>query len=243
MDKNHSIVFVTGASLSDVHSEPLRPYLETAGYNFVPVTLPSARIREPRATYEGDVQAITQALESVQSPDITLILHSYSGIPGREAANRYLASNAKQLKRIMFIAALDKFNPAVDHFFYDDDVVRYEDGYNYLLDPAKSAFSDLTMEQAKPFVDAVEPQTLPLPTETDFWGPYASEDWRRLDRVYMICLNDRLVLQEYEEQQAKRVEGESVRRKWDHCPMASHPEELAEVIKGYLHSYDCKVVA
>jgi pimeloyl-ACP methyl ester carboxylesterase len=197
------------------------------------VALPSAGISEPRATYEGDVQAILKALHSVQLGITSLILHSYAGIPGRDAASRYLAdsstSNVK-LERIVFVAAIDRFNPADDHFFWDD-IIRHEDGYNYLLDPASNTFSDLTTEQAQPYVDAVVPQTLPLPTETDFWGPSPSEKWRELERAYLVCLNDKMLKPEYEQQQAEKVGGKVVTKDWDHCPMISHPEELAEVIQ------------
>lgn len=233
----HTILFVTGASLSTKHAEPLQPAIEKAGYQFVALALPSADIREPRPTYEGDVVAIHEALQRVTTSSTTLVLHSYAGVAGRDAASRFVSNglNSKSksnLEHIIFIAAMNRFTATDKPFAADPPslIIRHEAGINYLIDPAGTAFSDLSPETAKPYVDAVTPQTLPLPTEVDFWGPASTEAWRKVPAAYVVCRKDRLMRPEYQLQQADSVGGKVYERDWDHCPMISHPDELAEIV-------------
>jgi len=54
--------------------------------------------------------------------------------------------------------------------------------------------------------------------------------WRQIPSTYVVCSEDRLILPESQRLWAKERATDSVELPYDHCPQASHPAEVAEVL-------------
>jgi pimeloyl-ACP methyl ester carboxylesterase len=260
-----TIVFIIGAWHTTFHSQPVAPLVEEFDYRFVPVKLPSVGRSQPRPSMQTDIQAIhnTIVAETSAGKDIALVLHSYAGVPGRQAVNQYISSTAsttktegtkhgKILKLIFIGAQLDKFDKEIMHPHYGK-LIRHSEGYNYINDPYTTFYNTIPLSDAQKFIDALEPQTYPLSAE-NIADPTAKleyreteqeerqrrealvggKDWLRLPCVSFVLLKDQSIRPEYQLETAKRNGLEIVEVEWDHSPMITAPGELAKALDDVL---------
>lgn len=84
--------------------------LSKTGYTAHHITLPSVSTEPPPETFEPDVQAIREKVQSIidKGNDVVVVAHSYGGIPSSEAM-KYFAQNAGEgkgkVKRLVFMAS------------------------------------------------------------------------------------------------------------------------------------------
>lgn len=264
MARERSVILVLGAWHVLLHAEPLRPFIEDAGYRFVPISLPSVGISQPRPTWLDDVETIHKTItsEAEAGRSVCLILHSYAGIPGREAVNRFLSASGggqhSALERIIFLAGhLDNFEKEVMKAHYGK-MIRHENGYNYINDPYSSFYNNMSEEEAQPFVDAIQPQTFPLVSadtgdagdikhgEPKIPSPnqrpkVSSRQWMAVPSTYFVCTMDNGLLPEYSRTEVQKHDGMGlVEMNWDHCPMVSRPKELAETINRVVQTRESR---
>ena len=92
-----AFVFVHGAWHGAQAWERITKPLEAAGHRCVAVSLPSVGAKVALEDFQPDVQAVRTALLNVldkDHQDCILVMHSYGGLPGTEAA-RELAKTAR----------------------------------------------------------------------------------------------------------------------------------------------------
>jgi len=109
-----TIVIIPGSWHTPAHAEPLIQLLGQQGYKVEAHQLASIGLKEPRPTFADDVSTIHKAVTAAldDGHDVCLVLHSYAGVQGAEAANRFKSEgrlesggSAGKLVSVMFIAA------------------------------------------------------------------------------------------------------------------------------------------
>lgn len=93
-----TIIFVPGAWHSPEGYATVRAELETHDYAIVGVALPSVGAEPPLKTWDKDVEAIQAAIKDVvdKGGDVVLVMHSYSGLPGCEAARGFVKAQREK---------------------------------------------------------------------------------------------------------------------------------------------------
>lgn len=116
VEKNAHIVFVPGHWHNLYHTKPLVTRLEKVGYEITAHQLASVGLKTPAPTLADDVNGISGAVTKVTDAgqDVTLVLHSYAGMPGSEAVNKLLELGTQdahatlsrgKLRRVVYISA------------------------------------------------------------------------------------------------------------------------------------------
>jgi pimeloyl-ACP methyl ester carboxylesterase len=95
--KKPTIVLIPGAWHTADCYEILIPHLHEAGYETLPLTLPSVGADPAQQSLDPDVQHIRNNVIPLldQGKDVVLAMHSYGGVPG-SSAMRGLAKNERQ---------------------------------------------------------------------------------------------------------------------------------------------------
>lgn len=110
-----TIVIAPGAWHVPSHYEPIAKLLRNAGYEVSPVKHPSVGIAsDPGTMLHKDVEVVANTLRQLvnSGKDVVLLMHSYGGVTGSEAAavvSEELRSNPKQsagrIRRLVYLAA------------------------------------------------------------------------------------------------------------------------------------------
>ncbi|KAK5125330.1 hypothetical protein LTR85_000439 [Meristemomyces frigidus] len=241
---NPSVVAITGSWHTTAHAAPLISTLKAKGYSAQAHQLASVGLKERRPTFADDVEAIFAAVysELVAGRDVTLLLHSYAGMPGAEAINRLLAekrlaSQAEggrdgraRLARVIFLAAyvfpigfiMDAammVGPENPNFTIDSD------GMTCMANPRHTFFNDIASDdEAQQWVDKLEPGYCLGK------GPVlSSDDWKTAAPVTAVLMKQDNAVPPAR-QEAIWQGHDSVWLEGSHTPYVSQPEKVANVI-------------
>lgn len=101
-----SILTVPGAWHGPEAFEPVAAILKKSGYDSVYVTLKSVGAPMPLTGYEPDVEIVQSTVQQLldQGKDVVLVMHSYGGAPGQQAAGNLKESKGK-LVRMAWVCA------------------------------------------------------------------------------------------------------------------------------------------
>lgn len=234
------IVFVPGHWHTLYHAKPLVTQLEKAGYGVTPHQLASVGLKDPAPTFADDVNGIVSAVTKVVNAgkDVILVLHSYAGMPGSEAVNKFIeldtpvahASLSRGvLRRVVYISAY-MFPPGfvmdAKMFVADSDPMFSIDegkGLTYFRDPYTGFFNDMNREDAQPFLDQLA-DTYYLGT-----GPcITSENYRSVPMLYIQTEKDQAMPLD---RQVGISQGmPNTRLNTGHDPFISQTEAVAAII-------------
>lgn len=117
MSSKPTFVLVPGAWHRPGYFAQIRAYLSEKGYPSVAVATPSVGSDPPATTMGVDIDAVEAAVRKVLDggDDVVLLMHSYGGGPGSEAAGRIAEEVLKnggvpgegkgRIKRLVYVAA------------------------------------------------------------------------------------------------------------------------------------------
>lgn len=228
-----TIVFVAGCWLAKTHIEPVIPYFTNARYRIIPQTLKGAGGEIESWLDDADmIQSIVT--KELKNQDVVLILHSLSIFGGLEAVNRIALNpddHIHKISRIIVVSgvlemdALRKVMIEGGFNIMDMEAMKSYAGRAY-----ESLFNDLSAKEAKPFVDALCPQSIwPQPAEltSDRWSKAAPT-------TYVMGDRDRMIPPDVSEEMAKKYGMELVHIDSGHCPYTTQPARFVEVVDGIL---------
>ncbi|KAL9058270.1 MAG: hypothetical protein Q9162_001869 [Coniocarpon cinnabarinum] len=225
--------------------------LRQHGLHAVGLDLPSVGASPAHKTFDGDVTAIREALTQLivaEEKEVVLVAHSYAGIPATEAPAS-LSRNERQqqgrkggLIRLVYIMAVAmpegfQAQPPGKEQYPDWMKLDNENGITTVdTKDAKNIFyNDMSSEEGEKWAAKLRPQSL---------GPFASittfAAWRYVPSTFVNAPEDKttftqdlvqLVLQSAREQQPSAFDVVETCEGSGHCPMLSHPEWLADVLR------------
>lgn len=115
MSSKPTFVLVPGAWHRPGYFTQIRTYLSEHGYPSVAVATPSVGSDPPAASMDVDIVAVEAAVKKIldAGDDVVLLMHSYGGGPGSEAAGRIAEGLLKsgpvegkgRIKRLAYVAA------------------------------------------------------------------------------------------------------------------------------------------
>ncbi|MCX5097066.1 alpha/beta hydrolase [Streptomyces sp. NBC_00365] len=215
-----TILLVHGAWHGAWCWDKLIPQLESRGWNVATVDLPSASAEaEHTAGMYDDARAIRQTLAAIGGP-VTVVAHSYGGIPATEAA-----ATAENVSRLVYLAAfqLDEGDslvgqsggalPAGDTGTLPPNPEHREYFYNGVSD-----------EDAAWAAERLVPQSI-----KSFSEPLTSASWKGVESRYIVCEVDNALPLLFQEGMAARS-GKAYQLPSGHSAFLSMPAELAETI-------------
>jgi pimeloyl-ACP methyl ester carboxylesterase len=203
--------------------EKLVPELTALGWRVDAVELPSASpdAGNPAGMYD-DARVVRERLDAIAGP-VTVLAHSYGGIPVTEAA-----AGAPNVSRLVFLAALlldtgESIDSLSGGEISGADVVTLSAHGHY--EDAKAAFyADAALEDAESAA-----ARLVLQTAKSFCEPLTTTAWRTVPATYILTERDAALAPEFQEAMSVRAE-RTYRLASGHSPFLSMPAELAELI-------------
>lgn len=117
MSSKPTFVLVPGAWHRTGYFDQIRAYLSNNGYPSVAVATPSVGSDPPATTMDVDIDAVEAAARKVLDggDDVVVLMHSYGGGPGSEAAGRIAEEVLRgggpvdgekgKIKRLVYVAA------------------------------------------------------------------------------------------------------------------------------------------
>lgn len=207
----------------------LTPYLEDAGHDVVAVDLPC---NEPEATFSDYARVVDGALASV-ADDIVLVGHSTGGftIP--------LVAALRPARELVYLCAtIPVPGESVAERGVDWGVVDPEEWQAYNSDGSFSITPDgfrrhVAQDVDPALVDEITPRLRPQ-SLTPFTEPCPLDVMPSVARRYVLCREDHVVSPEWSRRVAtERLGVEAVELPGSHSPMASRPEELANVLLSW----------
>lgn len=200
--------------------EKLVPELTATGWHVITVDLPSASADpdNPAGMYD-DARVIRACLDGIDGR-VTVLAHSYGGVPATEAA-----AGATNVDRIVYLSAFQ-----VDE---GESIAGLSGGQipssvigtlPVPAEPSKHLYSGAAAEDADRAAERLVPQTV-----KSFSEPLTSVAWKTVPSSYIICEQDEILPPAFQEGMSARS-GRSHRLSCGHSPFLSIPAELAELI-------------
>lgn len=225
-------VLIAGAWLGGWAWQRVTPYLRAAGHEVYTPTLTGlgdrVHLGQPETGLETHIQDIVNLIEFEGLDDIVLLGHSYAGFPVTGAASRI----PDKIRRLVYMGNLPPLpNQAMFDFFSEEgrkeieaEVRESDDGFRFSnwedISPQATGISEedsawfWSKQVGQPVKTLSEPLVLP------------SDEWRQIPQSYIVCTEEEYVLRP-----------ETLSAGWTmhdlptgHWPMASMPEELAQVL-------------
>ena len=236
MSDKTSIVFVSGQWHTQFHTKPSMDLLQADGYKVIPCPLLSCGIKEPRPLFKDEVDNISSKIASeVQNGQhVCVVAHSAAGQPTVEAINKFLLSNAEKIEQVqlVFVASFLNGERALAKsgsrgWFHMD----MENMTTRVTQSDTTFYNDMSAAESRPFVEALSPAI--------WWSDPAvvsGEDWKSVQKTYMLCLQDNAV---FAEQQKEEIEDHGfsvVEIDAGHCPFVSQPEKFVATLSQILKS-------
>ncbi|MFE7750335.1 alpha/beta hydrolase [Streptomyces sp. NPDC057428] len=199
--------------------ELLVPELTALGWRVETVDLPSASA-DPSNTagMYDDARAVRRRLDAAEGP-VTVLAHSYAGLPVTEAAA------GADVNRLVYLAA---FQLDVGDSLAGIAGGELPSGETGTLpaheDPRTHLYADVTDEIASRAADR-----LVLQTVKSFSEPLTTAAWKTVPSSYVVCEQDRAIDPEFQKVMATRSE-RSYTLPTGHSPFYSAPGELARLI-------------
>lgn len=200
----------------------LIPHLRAAGLRPRTVDLPSGNTG---GDLHDDVAAVRAAASNGSGP-LTVLAHSYGGIPVTEAladvadvhALVYVCAFQLDVGESLMTATGGQLPP-----WCTPDLVA---GVSRVPDPAAVFYTDVAPGLARDSAARVTPQTL-----RSFEQPLTQAAWQRVDSTYVVCTDDQALPEASQRTMAARATHVQT-LPGGHSPFLSRPEELAVVVKA-----------
>jgi pimeloyl-ACP methyl ester carboxylesterase len=225
MPAKPSIVFAHGLWADGSCYSKVIPALQADGHQVVSA-------QNSLDTLEGDVAAVTRALERVSSPAI-LVGHSYggtvitaAGTDDRVAGLVYIAALAPDEGETS--QSLQEQFPVTDIFSH----IEIADGRIWMLPSGIGCFAGDLPEQEQRLVWA----TQAVPDADLFNQKLNGTAWRSKPSWYIVANNDRTVQPDLERFAAKRMGAHTYDVDSSHVAMLSHPDFVLDVIREAANS-------
>ncbi|MEU8836313.1 alpha/beta hydrolase [Streptomyces sp. NBC_01550] len=200
--------------------EKLVPELTALGWHVITVDLPSASANpDDNAGMYDDARAVRACLNGIDG-QVTVLAHSYGGVPVTEAA-----ATATNVDRIVYLSAFQ-----LDE---GDSLAGMSEGQMPSGDtgtlpvpesPAKHLYGDASQEDADRATQRLVPQTV-----KSFSEPLTAAAWKTVPSSYIICEQDEILPPAFQEAMSARSE-RSYRLSSSHSPFLSMPAVLASLI-------------
>jgi pimeloyl-ACP methyl ester carboxylesterase len=220
-----SIVLVHGAGGDGSSWNRVIPILTDAGHRVIAAQLPLYSLKD-------DVDTVKRAVERVGGPTI-LVGHSYGGEVITNAGY-----NNPNVTGLVYIAALapdegetgnDFFEQLPEEYLrtFNESVALDSKGFLYFI-PEKvheSFAQDVDPAEANILAVVQKPFNESISAEKS--GPPA---WKQLPTWYQVSENDRLIPPDIQRKYAERMNATTISLNSSHASLASHPDEIAELI-------------
>lgn len=215
-----TILLVHGAWHGAWCWDKLIPELAAQGWRTVTVDLPSAALHSNNtAGMYDDARAVRACLDDIEGP-VTVLAHSYGGVPVTEAA-----ATAPNVSRILYLAG---FQLSEGDSLVSESGGQLPSGDTGTLpvpdNPSKVLFGDVTEEDAGRAVRRLVPQSI-----RSFSEPLTVAAWRTVSSRYIVCEKDEMLPPAYQESMATRA-GRLYRLPSGHSPFLSMATELAALV-------------
>jgi pimeloyl-ACP methyl ester carboxylesterase len=197
----------------------LRGELFLRGWRTVVTDLPSAGTALTGSMHD-DAGAIRAAIASVPG-SVTVIAHSYGGIPMTEAT-----ASASNVDRVIYLAAYlpdDGESMMTLHDVPDPDDISGPAGL--MPDPRTALYGDLPDAAAEAAFDRLLPQTL-----RSFVDRTHGAGWRTIPTDYIVCDRDQAIPPVMQADMAERAGATTSHLDSGHSPFLSRPSELADLL-------------
>ncbi|MFE0630764.1 alpha/beta fold hydrolase [Streptomyces sp. NPDC058864] len=218
-----AILLVPGAWHGAWCYDRLVPELTELGWRVETVDLPSTSADEANtAGMHDDARAIRERLDVLDGP-VTVLAHSYAGIPVTQAA-----ADAPNVARIVYLSAfvLDE-GESIDGMSggkISGAGVDSLSAHGHYEDPKAAFYADVAPEDAEEAT-----ARLVLQTARSFCEPLTAAAWKTVPSTYILTERDTALAPEFQEAMAARTERVH-RLPSGHSSFLSMPVELAKLI-------------
>ncbi|KAK3629705.1 hypothetical protein LTR56_017135 [Elasticomyces elasticus] len=234
-----TIIIVPGAwHFGTKHFTALTERLETAGYETIPLDLPSIGDEPPITGYKDDITCIAQAIEehAERGEDVVLVMHSRGGHCGSDAAqglskvDREKAGKKGGIVRLVYLCAFAA-PEGISIFFATQGPRLWIDVKHRTCKPTRTDeifYNDCTPEQAETARKDIRPQSTLC-----FLNPLTYAAWKHIPSTYLVCEKDNAMPLAAQEgmirQQGANFTVE--RCSASHSPFISKPDLTAQVVR------------
>ncbi|KAL2427080.1 hypothetical protein ABEF95_008073 [Exophiala dermatitidis] len=219
--------------------DPVKAKLEGRGYTVVCPQQPSTGATPPTKTMYDDVEFVRGELEHLadQGHDILLVMHSYGGVVGTQAAAG-LGKTERQKKgqeggivRLFYTCA---FILPVGHHLCNavggqlaPFIKAEDDGSCHVMNPEQVFYQDLPVDQQAHWASQLKPQT----TICQF-NPVTRIAYKDIPVSYLYCENDQALPLPVQKQMVKKcgVKVQEFTCTAGHSPFLSQPETFVDYI-------------
>lgn len=214
-----NLVLVHGAWHGPWCWDLLTPELAKRSWSVSTVDLPSTS-GDAAAGMHADARAVREHLARIDGP-VTLLAHSYGGIPATEAAGE-----APNVERILYLAAHlleageSLVTPLGGAWFPPE--ADFVPG----AEPMEALYHDVPADRAREAVARLRPQSAKSFTEE-----LTRAAWRDVPSAFIVCDDDRAMPELFVKRAIAEKMATAVRHlPGSHSPFLSRPAELAELI-------------
>lgn len=252
-----TIIYVPGAFHEPDAYNKVILHLAAKGFRNRKVYLPSVGRTPPVSSIEPDVQAIRNAAlaEMHEGQDVTVVCHSYGGVPTSQALQGLgvpQATGGGRVSAIVYIASALVFEGATlastTQGYSDRGTSNYtevqDDGNLFFKkgsDPGEVFYNDLSSEESRFWVSKLKPHA-----SSTFIGAANYTAWKDIPSWYLICNQDKVLFPELQRkliQEARnyldqvggsgtgeqRLKSEEIDA--SHFPFLSRPKDTAAFIE------------
>ncbi|WP_406177321.1 alpha/beta fold hydrolase [Streptomyces sp. NBC_00996] len=220
-----AILLVHGAWHGAWCWEKLVPELTALGWRVATVDLPSASADpDNTAGMYDDALAVRACLDGIEGP-VTVLAHSYGGLPATEAA-----VGVPKVSRLVYLSA---FQLEEGDSLAGQSGGQLPSGDSGTLpapdDPYTYFYADAAQEDADRAAERLVLQTVKSVSE-----PLTAAAWKTVASSYIVCEKDAVLPPVLQEAMAARAD-RSYRLPSSHSPFLSMPAELARLITADAH--------
>ncbi|KIW65443.1 hypothetical protein PV04_07702 [Phialophora macrospora] len=257
-----SILLIPGSFALPEFYEPVFELVRAKGYDIQGLHKPTVGLsaRQPRPgplpTMYDDAAYIAGEAEKLadEGKDVILVPHSYGGVPASQSTKGLSKKERQEAGKpggIVSIAYLTCLTPAPGQSAKDVlatvppenqiNLTVKEDGWMIHDPPEPSAalsFSDLPLEEGVAWI-----KKFPQHSATSFVNELTHAGYKDVAVSYLVCEKDLVIppaiqragIDMIERESGMKVDVATIPR--DHCPMARHPDEVADWIVKVAEKY------
>ncbi|KAK5725439.1 hypothetical protein LTR15_003625 [Elasticomyces elasticus] len=234
-----TIIIVPGAwHFGTKHYKPLTERLEAAGYEVVPLDLPSTGDNPPLTGWKDDITHISQTIERVadQGKDVVLVMHSRGGHCGSDGAqglskaDRVKAGKQGGIVHCVYIAAFAA-PEGLSVYFATNGPDDWHDIKRETVLPTRMNeifYNDCSTEQIEAACEDIRPQSTLC-----FLLPLTYAAWKHIPSTYLICQKDNAIPVAAQEGMVAQLGASFMveRCSASHSPFLSRPDFTSEVVR------------